>query len=66
MARHLHAIFDTEDGKQIFWDDVAILRKPDNYEIYVRPCMQEDIVEIDDFEDLQKVDPSYIVKKKAH
>lgn len=66
LVRDIPSVFDTEDGKQIFWDDVAILRKPDNYEIYVRPCMQEDIVEIDDFEDLQKVDPSYIVKKKAH
>ena len=66
LAHDIPSVFDTEDGKQIFWDDVAILHKPDNYEIYVRPCMQEDIVEIDDFEDLQKVDPSYIVKKKAH
>ena len=66
LAHDIPLVFDMEDGKQIFWDDVAILRKPDNYEIYVRPCMQEDIVEIDDFEDLQKVDPSYIVKKKAH
>ena len=65
LARDIPAIFEGENGKQIFWDDVAIAHFPDDYDIFVRPCKQEDIVEVDDFEDLQRIDPSYIVKKKA-
>ncbi len=65
LARDIPAIFAGEEGRQIFWDDVAIAHFPNDYDIFVRPCLESDIVEIDDFEDLQRIDPSYIVKKKA-
>ena len=66
LACDIPLVFEQDGGQQIFWDDVAILHKPNKYAIDVRPCMQDDIIEIDDFEDLQIVDPSYVVKKKAH
>ena len=65
LAEDIREVFETEEGKQIFWDEVPILHKNDHFDLYVRPCKSEDIVEIDDFEDLQRIDPSYIVKKKA-
>lgn len=66
LASDIPFVFEQEGGQQIFWDDVAILHKPNKYVIDIRPCVQDDIIEIDDFEDLQMVDPSYVVKKKAH
>lgn len=65
LARDIPAVFAQDDGKQIFWDDVALDRKPDAYRVHVRACSAEDIVEIDDFEDLQRIDPSYVVMKKG-
>ena len=64
LADDIPAVFDLDDGKQIFWDDVALLRKKENYCVHVRPCSHDDIIEIDDFEDLQRIDPAYVVKKK--
>ena len=58
-------MFAQEDGKQIFWDDVALDRLPDAYDVRVRPCSEDDIVEIDDFEDLQRIDPAYVVMRKG-
>lgn len=45
--------------QQIFWDDVALDRRPENYDVYVRRCEAADVVEIDSFEELQAVDPAY-------
>ena len=64
LAHDIPRIFERDDAKQIFWDDVAIERCPENYEIHVRRCDPEDIVEIDDFDDLQRIDPAYEVRHK--
>ena len=66
LANDIPAIFGQQNGKQIFWDDVALIRKRKDYCVHVRPCRDEDIIEIDDFEDLQRIDPSYVVKKRAN
>lgn len=45
--------------EQIFWDDVALDRKPEDYAIRVRQCTADDITEIDSFAELQEIDPAY-------
>lgn len=45
--------------RQIFWDDVALDRKPENYSVFIRECRSDDVVEIDSFAELQEVDPAY-------
>ena len=45
--------------EQIFWDDVALDRKPEGYAIHVRQCTADDITEIDSFAELQEIDPAY-------
>ncbi len=47
------------DCEQIFWDDVALDRKPEDYAIHVRQCTADDITEIDSFAELQEIDPAY-------
>lgn len=47
------------DCEQIFWDDVALDRKPEQYAIRVRECTADDITEIDSFAELQEIDPAY-------
>ncbi len=65
LAQDIPEVFAQEDGKQIFWDDVALDRRPEAYRVRVRLCAFEDIVEIDDFEDLQRIDPAYRVVRKG-
>lgn len=67
--------WDKEDGKKLakdivdvyndnhtdaYWEQVPLLYKKDNYKVHIKPCLQEDIVEIDSFKELQEIDSSYI------
>lgn len=46
-------------GKEKYWDQVALEEYIDDYKIYVRPCHFSDIIEIDTFNELKKIDPIY-------
>ena len=65
LARDLPVAFEMSDeNRQIFWDDVAIVRRPKEYSVHVRRCSPDDILEIDDFDDLRRIDPAYVVRHK--
>lgn len=52
LAGHIRELFEREDGKQLYWDEVALKYFKDEYEVYVRPCTFDDIIEIDTYEEL--------------
>ncbi len=52
-------VFETLDGKNLYWDQVPLERCASHYKVEVRPCTFEDIIEIDSFEDLKKIDDAY-------
>ena len=59
LARHLEQEFDVKQNRQIYWDDVALFCYPEDYSLGVREMKKGDIVEIDCFEELVQIDPSY-------
>lgn len=59
LAVDLPAVFARDDGRDIFWDDVPIVRCPEDYEVRIRECTFDDVAEIDSFTDLQALDPAY-------
>ena len=64
LAHDIPEVFERDDARQIFWDDVAIVRRPEEYSVHVRRCSPDDILEIDDFDDLRRIDPAYVVRHK--
>lgn len=52
-------IFDTPEGKDVFWEQVPLQLRSDKYRVAVRPCRKQDIMEIDNYYELQQLDPSY-------
>lgn len=52
-------IFLTADGKDVFWEQVPLQMKRDRYKVAVRPCSKEDIIEIDNYYELQQLDSNY-------
>lgn len=51
-----------ENGnRQIYWDDVAMFCYPDKFDLGIFEMKREDIIEVDSFEELQKLDNSYKV-----
>ena len=48
-------------GKEKYWEQVILDVYKNNYKIYVRECKDGDIIEIDTFNELKKIDKTYDV-----
>lgn len=48
-----------ENGKDYFWEFIPFVLMKDNYKVEIRPCRKQDIMEIDNYYELQQLDPSY-------
>ena len=59
LRRHLELEFEEKQNRQIYWDDVALFCHPEDYTLGVREMQKGDIVEIDCYEELIAIDPSY-------
>lgn len=59
LAGDIDKVFNMPGGKEKYWDNVALSVCSNNYEIEVRSCESSDIVEIDTFNELKKLDPIY-------
>lgn len=59
LARHLEIEFEEKKNRQIYWDDVALFCYPEEYALGVREMKEGDIVEIDGYDELIAIDPTY-------
>lgn len=57
----IDAVYNMPGGKEKYWDQVPLDVCKQNYKISVRECKENDIIEIDTFNELKKVDPIYDV-----
>ncbi|MBP3837210.1 MAG: NTP transferase domain-containing protein [Pyramidobacter sp.] len=61
LAEHIKEAYQAPGGKERYWETVPNQAYKGQYKIEVRPCTQEDIVEIDTFRELKAIDRSYDV-----
>ena len=61
LARHVEQVYNSPGGKERYWDQVALEYFPSDYKIMIRECTFDDIVEIDTFKELKKLDKTYDV-----
>lgn len=59
LSEDIASVYDSPGGKERYWEQVPLVYCKNHYEVAVRPCVDEDIVEIDTFDELKKIDPSY-------
>ena len=59
LPAHIEATFNMPGGKDEDWCYVPLVSFKDEYKVHVRECAMDDIEEIDTFEELCAVDPSY-------
>ncbi len=52
-------VYEMPGGKERYWDQVPLEYCLNNYTVEVRECTFDDIVEIDSFADLKRLDPIY-------
>ena len=61
LVNHIKQAYEMPNGKKFYWDEVALKYFIDDYKIEVRECTFEDIIEIDTFDELKKLDGAYCI-----
>lgn len=61
LEKDIEEVFNSPGGKEKYWDQVQLAEKKHNYKIRIRECNFNDIVEIDTFNELKKIDKTYDV-----
>ncbi len=59
LYEDIKKVYEMPGGKERYWDEVALRYCAKNYQVEVRNCTFEDIVEIDNYSDLKKLDKTY-------
>ena len=59
LYEDMKRVYEMPGGKERYWDQVALEYCQNHYKVEVRDCTFDDIVEIDTFSDLKKLDPTY-------
>ena len=59
LAKDIEEVFNMPGGKEKYWEQVPLVYKKNNYKIHIKPCKQEDILEIDSYKELKEVDKTY-------
>ena len=59
LAEDIKKVYEMPGGKERYWDQVALEYCIQNYKVEVRPCTFDDIIEIDTYSDLKKLDNTY-------
>ena len=59
LCDDIKKVYEMPGGKERYWDQVPLEYCLRNYTVEVRECTFNDIVEIDSFADLKKIDPTY-------
>ena len=63
LSRHITHAYETLGRRDCYWDEVPLGMHFNEYNIGIRPLQEEDILEIDTFEELCQADPSYLKKE---
>lgn len=61
LCNHVEQVYNSPGGKERYWDQVALGEYIKEYNIGVRECTFDDIVEIDTFRELKELDKVYDV-----
>lgn len=59
LYEDIKTVYEMPGGKERYWDQVALEYCLKNYQVEVRECTFEDIIEIDSYSDLKRIDKIY-------
>ena len=62
LSQDIPTVYSMPGGKERYWEQVPLVYKRDNYQVAVRECKEEDIVEIDTFKELKAIDKTYDIQ----
>ncbi|MBO4218771.1 MAG: NTP transferase domain-containing protein [Erysipelotrichaceae bacterium] len=59
LATDIPEVYESPGGKEKYWEQVPLVYRRKNYEVHIRECHEDDIVEIDTFNELKQIDHVY-------
>lgn len=59
LQKLLEYEFEVRKNTQIYWDNIALLEHPEDFDLTVYPIAPDALVEIDHFDELCAIDPTY-------
>lgn len=59
LAEHIEQVYKMPGGKERYWDQVPYVYFKNQYQVEVRECSFDDIIEIDTFRELKEIDKAY-------
>lgn len=59
LYEDIKRVYEMPGGKERYWDQVALEYCHDHYRVEVRECTFDDLVEVDSFSDLKRLDKTY-------
>lgn len=61
LSQDIQDVYNSPGGKERYWEQVPLVYRKEHYAVEVHPCLDEDIVEIDTFNELKAIDKTYDV-----
>ncbi len=61
LAEHIKEVYEMPGGKERYWDQVPFNYYKKQYQVSIRECSFDDIIEIDTFRELKQIDKTYDV-----
>lgn len=61
LSQDIKDVYEAPGGKERYWEQVPLVYRKEHYAVEIRPCHEEDIVEIDTFRELKAIDRTYDV-----
>ena len=59
LATHIEKAYNEPGGKELYWEQVPILKYKNEYKVFIHECKMNDIIEIDTFNELKQIDKIY-------
>ena len=61
LSQDIKDVYEAPGGKERYWEQGPLVYRKEHYAVEIRPCHEEDIVEIDTFRELKAIDRTYDV-----
>ena len=62
LREDFRSVYNEPDGKDYFWEFIPFVLKKERYQVEIRPCRKQDIMEIDNYQELADLDPGYPIE----
>ena len=59
LREDFRAVYEGPEGRGYFWEFIPFVLRKDRYNVEIRPCRKQDIMEIDNYYELAQLDPGY-------